>query len=172
MNVQTVLDFEAVTVLASSRRGPVPILLDLADAERLDGRRLSLGSHGYAQLRDGGERLPVHRWVLGAQRGDGRIVDHINGDPYDCRRSNLRFVTAAENSANRRTTAASGFRGVCKRHGRWAAQGKVRGRAVHLGTYDTVQEAAWVAHEWRLANLPGYLGRGFTSVPTVKPVAA
>lgn len=160
---------DVVTVLASSKAGPVPILLDRVDAERLPGRGMALGSHGYAQIWFDGQNTPLHRWILGAKRGDGRIVDHIDRDRLNNRRSNLRFVTPQENSANRRCSAASGHRGVYARHGRWYAQGKVDGHNYHLGVYDTAEDAAHAADQWRRANLPGYLSH-FTA--TAKPVAA
>lgn len=137
----------------------VVAVLDFEDFTRLDGRRLSLGSHGYAQMWDDDLVTLVHRWVAGAKPRDGRIVDHFNGDRLDDRRANLRFVTAAESSANVKVHAASGYRGVYRNRGRWAAAGKTRGRLYHLGTYDTPEEAALVAHLWRLENLPGYTGR-------------
>jgi hypothetical protein len=140
-------------------------LMDAEDAERPGERKLSLGSHGYAQMYelagDGSEgktTILVHRWVMGARRRDGRIVDHINGVRLDCRKVNLRFVTAAESSANVKARAVSGFRGVYPMKGKWQAKGKRAGQVHHLGTYATPEEAAKVAHLWRLENLPGLHG--------------
>lgn len=137
-------------------------LLDAEDAERLADRKLSLGSHGYAQMCEGpglDRTILVHRWVMGAARRDGRIVDHINGNRLDCRKVNLRFVTASESSANVKSRASSGYRGVYPMRDKWQARVKQGGRIHHLGTYDTPEEAAQVAHLWRLENLPGYTGR-------------
>lgn len=44
--------------------------------------------------------------------------------------------------AARRITGRSGYRGVIARHSRWAAIISIEGRAVHIGTYDTPEEAA------------------------------
>ena len=90
----------------------VVAVLDFEDFTRLDGRKLSLGSYGYAQMWDDKLVILVHRWVVGAKPRDGRIVDHVNGDRLDDRMINLRFVTAAESSANVKVHAASGYRGV------------------------------------------------------------
>ena len=103
--------------------------------------------------------LLVHRWVMGATHRDGRIVDHINGNRLDERKVNLRFVTASESSANVKGRTSSGYRGVYPMRGKWQAKGKRGGRLYYLDTYDTPQEAARVAHLWRLENLPGYTGR-------------
>lgn len=122
--------------------------------------RISVGSHGYAQVTVPGHgRVSLlHRVLLGLQPGDGLIGDHRNRSVLDCRRSNLRVVDAAESSSNVSARTASGYRGVYRApSGRWVARGKVRGRMVSLGTYDTVEEAAEVAGRWRAVHLPGYV---------------
>ena len=65
----------------------------------------------YARKGRGKPPLYLHRLILGAGAGD--IVDHVNGDPLDCRKENLRIVTRSQNAANRsKTTNPSGYRGV------------------------------------------------------------
>jgi hypothetical protein len=122
--------------------------------------RLSIGSHGYAQL-TGVERdvVLLHRWLLGLTKGDRLVGDHIDGNPLDCRRSNLRIVTASESSANVAARAGSGYRGVYPCRGRWQARMKYHGKIHNLGTYDEPEVAAAVAHAWRLEHLPGYIDR-------------
>lgn len=44
--------------------------------------------------------------------------------------------------AGRRITGRSGYRGVIARHSRWAAVISIEGRPVHIGTYDTPEDAA------------------------------
>lgn len=123
---------------------------------------LSIGSHGYAQLTGvrPGVAVLLHRWLLGILDA-GRTVlgDHVNGDKLDNRRTNLRVVSPAESSGNVRGRGSSGARGVYPCRGRWQARGKRDRRSVHLGTYDTVEEAAEVADAWRREHLPGYMPR-------------
>jgi hypothetical protein len=45
----------------------------------------------------------------------GEIVDHINRNPLDNRRKNLRIVNARQNNLNRTRRNNSGFIGVCIR---------------------------------------------------------
>jgi hypothetical protein len=146
------------TIMAPQSRVLVPVLVDDQDAARIPGK-VSVGSHGYAQIWADGRVWVLHRWLLGLERGDKRMADHINGNRLDNRRSNLRVVTPSESSSNVRGRASSGFRGVYPNHGRWAAASKLNGRKIHLGTYDTPEEAAAVSHHWRVDNLLGYIDR-------------
>lgn len=53
----------------------------------------------------------LHREIMGA--AEGQLVDHINGDPLDNRRANLRLCTRRQNSINRAyPLPPSGYRGV------------------------------------------------------------
>lgn len=99
----------------------------------------------YAQRRvyqaDGSSFIELlHQAVLGLP-----WVDHINRNGLDCRRSNLRPATRAQQQANRGKQAnnTSGFKGVHLCHsGRWRAQVMVAGRRKHLGLFDTPEDAA------------------------------
>jgi hypothetical protein len=52
------------------------------------------------------------RLILNAQKG--QIVDHINREPFDNRRENLRIVNARQSVLNRRLRSNTGFIGVSK----------------------------------------------------------
>lgn len=73
-------------------------------------------------------------------------VDHINRDPLDNRRANLRLASNAENCRNRRRPEnnTSGYKGVIRRKGydRWRARIGLNGKRLHIGDYSTPEEAA------------------------------
>lgn len=101
-----------------------------------------------SERRDG---FPTHvflaRVVMGAtpRVSNAMQVDHINGDPLDNRRSNLRLVTASQNHANvPGRGGASRYRGVtwCAQTGRWRAQVKSGGKFRHVGRFDREEDAA------------------------------
>ena len=149
----------AVKVPVSANGADVFCWLDADVAERLGERKLSLGSHGYAQMWDGQVSL-VHRWVMGAKPRDGKIVDHINGNKLDNRRSNLRIVDASGSSQNVSGRGRSRFRGVYPtRSGRWQARVKFQGMVHYLGNYATEEEAAAVAEAKRRELMPFYVSR-------------
>jgi hypothetical protein len=95
-------------------------------------------------------RIYVHRIVmqriLGTNIPSGSKVDHINGNGLDCRRSNLRLVTHAQNLANRPgwKTSSSKFKGVTfnKQRQLWQSKITVSAKTKHLGYFANEIDAA------------------------------
>jgi hypothetical protein len=58
--------FLPLVPVSAKDRDDVVAVLDFEDFARLDGRKLSLGSHGYAQMRDAELLTLVHRRVHAA----------------------------------------------------------------------------------------------------------
>jgi len=96
-------------ILGANGRIRAYALIDLADVERFAAVRWSY-SHGYVVRleREAGmsRSFRLHREVLGLDPADRREPDHINGDPLDNRRCNLRAVTHQENAQNHRARRA------------------------------------------------------------------
>jgi HNH endonuclease len=90
--------------------------------------------------------LSMHRLILGLQFGDGRQVDHADGDGLNNRRSNLREASHQQNMANRSAVrgSTSAFKGVHfdKGTGLWRAQIGVNGHQRHLGCFAAEADAA------------------------------
>ena len=102
----------------------------------------SLSSANYGRARS--NNVSMHRFIMQAQKG--LEVDHINGDPLDNRRSNLRIVTHAQNQKNMKvhTTNVSGAKGVSwhKKASKWQAHIMVDGKRYYLGVFKNIHEAA------------------------------
>lgn len=143
-----------IEVPASHPEGFKTVLVDVEDYERLGPRRLSIGSHGYAQMWNGKTVVLLHRWLMDVPGGTGYrvIVDHINRQPLDCRRSNLRLVTPSESNLNRAIPLRHLPLGVYRtRTGRFQAAVKRNRVITHLGTYDTPEQAAAAVAAFRPA---------------------
>lgn len=138
----------------SQKYGKQVVLLDAQDAwilEAVDGdwyiwstpRHFpSLYVLGYIE----GKQVRLHRLIAGAKTGE--VVDHINGNPLDNRRENLRITTQDFNTRNarKRNSATSKFKGVFrhKRKGyiRWKAQIQFNKHKRGLGYYLDEEAAA------------------------------
>lgn len=86
------------------------------------------------------------------------MVDHVDRNPLNNQRSNLRAVTAKENAQNRsmRSDNTSGFRGVVwnKQFSKWMAYCGVDRKKICLGFYDDILEADKAAELGRLKYMP------------------
>lgn len=77
------------------------------------------------------------------------FVDHINGDPTDNRRSNLREVTHQQNMQNRKSLVNRKWKGIhlCKQRNLWVAQIHVDGKTKNIGRFLTDKQAAIAYNE-------------------------
>lgn len=110
--------------------------------------KLSIGSHGYAQLSGAlrGTTVLLHRWLLGCTLRDGRLVDHRNRNKLDCRRENLRITTPSGNNQNRVLGPRAN---AYPMRGKWQAKVKLHGVQRSLGVFLTPEEAQAVARAWK-----------------------
>lgn len=85
----------------------------------------------------------LHRIIMDAPTG--KVVDHINRDPTDNRKINLRLCTQRENGKNlsKKKNNTSGIVGVAwdKARNKWIAKIKVDYKSIHLGRYDNLLDA-------------------------------
>ncbi len=105
-----------------------------------------LAAHGYWTIRLDQRPYYAHRlaWLYMTGEWPALEVDHINGNPSDNRWTNLRAADRTQNVVNRprRRDSSSGFKGVYRaRSGRFTCQVRIDGKARHLGTFDTAEEA-------------------------------
>jgi hypothetical protein len=92
----------------------------------------------------------MHRFILKAK--SNQEVDHINLNPLDNRRCNIRLVNHSKNMANRISYARSGFKGVYRQRGKydgkwnrgddkWWVYIWVNGKLKYVGSYKNKDKA-------------------------------
>lgn len=99
----------------------------------------------------------LHKFIL--KPTNGLVVDHINGDGLDNRRSNLRVCTQAENCRNQRVqnrNKSSVYKGVSwnKKYGKWEAYVHFKGIKYICGYFNTEEDAS-IAYNKKASELFG-----------------
>lgn len=118
------------------------VLVNASDVPLVSQYRWNISPLGYVSSMNRGDRVSMHRLIMGLGHGDPREVDHRDRKPWDNRRSELRIATSSQNKMNRgsRVGATSRFKGVSWDADRkkWLAQGNHR----FLGRFDREEDAA------------------------------
>lgn len=104
----------------------------------------------YARRVENKKYILMHRVILNAS--EGMVVDHINGDTLDNKRSNLRIVTYRENSINNLTPYGDAHFNKSFNGKQWTARVRNGKKCVYLGLYYTKEEAQTVAMQYRIDN--------------------
>ena len=103
-----------------------------------------IGSNGYSSIR---AKIPnttkntIMAWLIMGEK----FYDHINRNPFDNRKNNLRKATLCENARNhdisKRNT--SGFIGVVwsKTNNKWRSRITVNGQRITLGFFENKEDA-------------------------------
>lgn len=125
-------------------------IIDDEDFERINQFKWHViqkrrGGKFYAErsFRLNGKRKNVylHREILQTNE----MVDHINGNPLDNRKENLRICNNSENHQNipkRKGSYTSKYKGVTKRKNGWEANISFNNKLKYLGKFKTELEAA------------------------------
>jgi hypothetical protein len=104
---------------------------------------LCSSKNAYACRNDRGKTVYLHQFLMNPPKG--MVVDHIDGNGLNDRRSNLRVCTKQQNSFNcRPIIGSSRFKGVhfFKPAGKWRARIRLNGREMCIGYFDDEIEAA------------------------------
>lgn len=150
--IQLPLAIDSLTVEIPLTRGQVTVV-DAIDADLAQYSWRAQFNPGYA---NGGkftakrtDGILLHRIILSRmisrELSYDEKVDHINHDPLDNRRSNLRLATNSQNLFNRpmRKGNTSGYKGVTfhRSTGKWRARVGYKNKQIYLGLFNTPEEA-------------------------------
>lgn len=134
------------------------VLIDDADMPVLDGRIWHADRRDHTvyvrgrrpKQQVGGDYL--HNLILGG------LADHIDGNGLDCRRSNLRLATQAQNCLNRSAKKGKRFKGVYRSSSRYYAEIYFKGeRRASYG--HATEEGAARAYDAMAVELHGEFAR-------------
>lgn len=134
-------------ILETNKFGKQIVLLDDEDAWLMQTYRWYLWStprhNGIYVVASECEQNPkeiqykrLHQLIM---KADGKLVDHINGNPLDNRKQNLRVTTSSGNNKNarKRKNALGKYKGVhfSSRENKYKAQIQCDGTKYNLGTF-------------------------------------
>ncbi len=117
-----------------------------------------LSAHGYIEIGLLGRLWKAQRlaaiYMTGEMPENG--VDHIDGDRYNNRWSNLRLCTQSQNMGNVgvRKNNTSGHPGVTfdKARGKWRAQIRLAGTKTNLGRFESFNDAVAAHNKAHMKN--------------------
>lgn len=118
-------------------------------------------------VRVNGEKITIlmHRFIMGCVKGDGKMLDHKDGNGLNNQRSNLRFCTSSENQKNKKAWGSSKYLGVSRHtknfkkykksiaafkdysYTNWKATISINGRPKHIGGFTNEIDAAKAYNE-------------------------
>lgn len=133
------------------------ILIDIDDYNKLKDYKISLLKIGYAVTYIKEKMYYIHRLILNAKSNEQ--VDHINGNPLDNRKCNLRLSNQNQNMHNmskRKKKTSSKYKGVTwhKALKKWMAQIGYNSKHYYIGIYKNEKEAA-IAYNKKAKELFG-----------------
>ena len=120
------------------------VLIDLEDLDSVIKHKWCIDTWGYPETKINGNSISMQRFILN-KYDKNYIVDHINRNPLDNRKSNLRIATKSENAINSpiRSNNKSGVTGVIwnKSNEKWRAYITKNNKRYELGSFKDFDKA-------------------------------
>lgn len=121
-----------------------PFYFDKEDYEKIKEYAWRDNGYGYiiSSCREKDKKIMMHRLIMPCE--ESYVIDHINHNPADNRKINLRICTQQENSFNKAIPKnnTSGCVGVILiSSNKWNARIRKDGKCIYLGNYSTFEEA-------------------------------
>lgn len=121
-------------------------LIDSEYVDLITKHKWYLNSRGYVENKKIGK---LHRFIM--KPSEDMVIDHINRNPLDNRRCNLRVCTQQQNILNKsmHSNNTSGVPGVSwdKSRNKWHAYIQIDGKFKSLGRFKTIEEAMEVRRQ-------------------------
>lgn len=134
-------DYAEIILYSKKQEEVARTIIDLDDIDKVKNYKWYLDGRGYVYC--GTIRNSLHRLIINCP--EDKVIDHINHNKLDNRKSNLRTCTQQQNTINRSKTSrnTSGYVGVCYKPkiNKWQSYITVNKKPMHLGYYNTLEEA-------------------------------
>lgn len=140
--LQEAFKYHMKSIELHKRRDPIGVFtnVDDCDFELLSAYRWGRTPFGYPNRYENGEMILMHRSIMNP--APGLYIDHIDGNPLNNLRRNLRFCTHGQNQQNRsKMRAGNRLKGACLKRGRWESCINSDGKYIYLGIFSTEAEA-------------------------------
>lgn len=138
-------DYAEIILYDKSQREKARALIDLDDVDRC--RNIKWCYDRY--VRNTTTKLMLHRYVMGYD--NDLVIDHINGNPLDNRKSNLRICDTSQNAMNQKTSTRnnSGAKGVFwdKHRNKWRVTIAIGKHPKTVGRFNTYEEAVYAREQ-------------------------
>lgn len=119
-------------------------VIDENSVEMIKDYKWCLDGKGYVITTINNKNIYLHRFLLNCNDVD-KVVDHIDGNPLNNKKSNLRIVTQKENRMNNSLEGHGSSKRVgvcyCKREKKWRATIQKDYKVYYLGYFHTEEEA-------------------------------
>lgn len=118
------------------------VFIDDEDYDRVIIKPWYITQNGYVAYKNSEDNNLLHRYILNYT--GPLFVDHIDRDPCNNCKNNLRIVEIWVNNLNSKMNSlnTSGHKGVRQTAtGKWEAYININDRKRHLGVFDTVEQA-------------------------------
>lgn len=122
----------------------ISCFIDLEDFANVKKRKWFYERHAVVSyIENSKKRISLHHYILGRPQ-PGKVIDHIDVNILNNRKSNLRYCTQQQNVFNQglKSNNTSGRRGVTKaRDGKWVAFIGVNYKHIYLGRFKKFDDA-------------------------------
>lgn len=136
-------DYAEIVLLDKYENEKDRTIIDLKVIDKVAKYKWCVDNKGYVRNDEVGL---LHRFIVDCP--EDMVVDHINHNPLDNRKCNLRVCTQAQNSMNTSKTKKNGitsqYKGVGfhKKSGKWRSRICINGKQKCLGYYDNEYDAS------------------------------
>lgn len=134
-------DYAEIIIYYKNGEERARTLIDLDDVEKVKDFKWCADMSNYIT---GSNKMKLHRFIMNCP--DDMVIDHINHNPLDNRKKNLRICTSIQNSYNQKITSRNktGIIGISVVNGLYYVRIAKDNQEDYLGMFDDFEKAVKV----------------------------